>query len=283
MQNRHDRLGDLRIVVICINIDEVCDAVMATAWPPRPAAAGGAAQEAAPGKGRQMALARHAEKSFQDPAHRPACQAAISDGCEHAGKGREALRPRQCPIEAVQAMLRHVGCLHFQHQLASVHLCGAFDAAHAAVHAQVGDVAHFVGRQLPRVDVLLQQVTQQVGFGARRGRLRVRRPEQRAHALARRLGPAIAAAVAVEGFGLHLARLPAQRPVLGLRRRDQALPERPGRHARIGADNFPRIETLVRIENRFELTKDRKEPAVLPGDPRRAGQARPVLRADRSA
>src|SRR5208283_2502943 len=131
-----------------------------------------------------------------------------------------------------------------------------------------------------------------------------------AHALLRRCRPAVAAAVAACAFGQHLTcspaklsancRVPSGSGVLSaggwssqqrerqlfccrvlLGRRDFS--ERPSRHAGVWTNDLSRVEQVTRVEYRFQLAENRVETAILPGYPGGAGQAGPVLRANRAA
>src|SRR5262249_24107728 len=146
---------------------------------------------------------------------------------------------------------------------------GALPGAHAAIDAQVGNFADIVRREQPRVDVLLEEVPDQVRLGARRGRLAMRYPEHGAHALLGGFRSAVATAITLDAFTAHFARLPAQTPGRWLRMRDRITAQRPGRHARIGTNDFPRVQYPQWIENRLQLAENGIELPVLPLHPRR--------------
>src|SRR5436853_340116 len=76
----------------------------------------------------------------------------------------------------------------------------AFVIAHAAVDAQVGNFANLIGREEPGVGPFLEQMTQQIGLGARCRGLGVGGAEQRTHALLGRFRAAMAATVAIRAL-----------------------------------------------------------------------------------
>ena len=144
MQHRHHGLGDLRVVIVGEDINEVSHALVPAAWALGPAVLGGAAQEATFGEDRQMPLARDAEELLQQPAHRWACQSRVHDHGKRAGERCEVLGARQRPVHSVEAMLGDVGGLHFEHELAGMHVGRTLAVAHPAVHTEVGDLAYFI-------------------------------------------------------------------------------------------------------------------------------------------
>ena len=54
----------------------------------------------------------------------------------------------------------------------------------------------------------------------------------------------------------------------------------PGHGLRRLRDDLAGVEEVTRVEDRLDLAVDRREPAQLPADPRQAGEAGPVGRAD---
>src|SRR5260370_30596062 len=105
-------------------------------------------------------------------------------------------------------------------------------------------------------------------------------PKQRTHPLMGDFGSTLAAAVAIGAFGSNFIRVPAKMP--GGRRpiiRGIAAQGPKGRAA-IGSDDLSRMEDLLGIKDRLDLTQNGKEPAILARHPWRASYAGAVLRAD---
>jgi hypothetical protein len=144
---------------------------------------------------------------------------------------------------------------------------------HFAINAQVGYLAHFVGRESPRVAAWSKDLAQKVGLGTRSGRLGVRHSEHWAHAPMRILGTTITAAVASAQLVGSFRIVPDQQPggsagrCIGFgrlrgwrwRRAGTGLHESraqwPGWPARVGPDDLARVEDAPRIEDSLEFPK----------------------------
>ena len=180
-------------------------------------------------------------------------------------------------------MLGDVGRLRLEHQLRDIDMRRAFGRAHLAVDAKVRDGTYFFGAQMHTVGLLVKEIAQQIRLGARRCILAMRGAKDRAHALAGKLGPARPATIAVIRFQQDLIRLPMQRQSEDRLLRGKGRSQGTRRLSRIGIDDFTRIEYVLGIEDRLDLTKDGIKRANLPRDPGSARQAGPMLRADRAA
>ena len=184
VQHGDHRLGDRRVVVVGEDIHEVGDARPGGARPPRPAAPPGRAEEAP--RRRRPAAAAGATRRTAFPAASGRC--GWPAGRWPTGRRRCRARAKISVRARTQSARSRpcsgrVGRLGLEHQLGDVDVGRAFDRAHLAVDAQVGDGPHFVRRQPCGVGVRPQEAAHQVGLGPRRGRLVVRGPEDRAHAV----------------------------------------------------------------------------------------------------
>src|SRR5262249_48180743 len=77
LQHSHYRFGDLRVVVVGVDVYKVGDLGPAAVGLIGQAAAAGTAKKAAPGKRRQAAFLGDAEELFQNPAEYPVAQGSV--------------------------------------------------------------------------------------------------------------------------------------------------------------------------------------------------------------
>ena len=197
-------------------------------------------------------------------------------------------------------MVLDVGGLGLEHQARDVDPGRAFGTAEVAVDAEVGVLAEFLGPPEPGVDRAAGHLADQVGLGARGGRLVTRGAERRAHPHGRLARPAGAATVASQGMsrgnparasaGPGAARARPWPGSAGRRHVRREAAEVAGHQVRVVADDLAGIEPIQRVEGVLDLAEDldpfpeRPAQELGPGEPQ-AGFAgdRPARGVDRLA
>ena len=209
-QHGHQRLGQLRVVVVGVGVDEVQNLGNVAPRGPRQPPPRREPHEAARGKPRQLAPLGHSHELFQEPARRTIGDRPIGQRRHQAAQPTQPVDARHQPIARRQAVGQHVQPLAFGHQLRNVDLAGhssrhMWQLTHRSATDLNSSLVNVVGGSSPArmLRIRLALARGEALFGRREAK-------DRAHPHVGQLRSAGAAAVAIAGRLHNLLAAPIE-------------------------------------------------------------------------
>ena len=234
-------------------------------------------------------MPRQAGDPLDEPARRRAREEGVGQGREPAGQARPELDPREDPGGRGEPVVLDVGGLGLEHQARDVDPGRAFGPAEVAMDAEVGVLPEFLGPPEPGVDRAAGDLAEQVGLGARGGRLVTATRGRSGTSAGSARGSGRRRSCCRPGHSRgNPARASAGPGAAGDRsgiarsshvRREAA--EVAGHQVRVVADHLAGIEQIQRVEGVLDLAEDPDSFPELPAQELGPGESQAGLAGDR--